>query len=80
MIYSKLLNCLQPNLAWWCFIMGQSAMQKDWFAVLKVRVTVWAHITNYDCFYTICWTADLFATKFNWMVHHHKLEYWPTSH
>ena len=28
---------------------------------------------RYDCFYHICWTADLFATKFTWMMHHRKL-------
>ena len=28
----------------WCIIMRQSVMQKDWFAVLKVTVTVRAHI------------------------------------
>ena len=36
------------------------------------RVTVRAHLIRYDCFYHMCWTADLFATRFNWMVHHHK--------
>ena len=49
-------------------------MQEDWFAVFKFRVTVRAGLIKYDCFYHICWTADLFATKFNWKVHHHKLE------
>ena len=32
-----------------------------------------AHIIKYDCFYQIYWTADLFAARFNWMVHCHKL-------
>ena len=41
---------------------------------LLVRVTVRAELNRYDCFHHICWTADLFATKFSWMVHHHKLE------
>ena len=39
-----------------------------------IKVTVRAHIIKYDCFYHIYWTADLSATKFNWMVHHQKLE------
>ena len=26
---------------------------------------------NYDCFFHICWTAELFATKFNSVVHHY---------
>ena len=46
--------------------MGQSVMQDDWFAVFKFRVTVKAHLIKYDCFCHICWTAYLFATKFNW--------------
>ena len=50
-------------------------MQEDWFAVFQFRVTVRAHLIKYDCFYHICGTADLFATRFNGMVHHHKLEY-----
>ena len=54
--------------------MDQSVMQEDWFAAFKFRVTVKAHLIRYDCFYHICWTADLFATRFNWIVHHHKLE------
>ena len=49
------------------------SLQEDWFAVFKFRVTMRAHLIRYDYFYHICWTADLF-TKFNWMVHHHKLE------
>ena len=53
---------------------GLNYHTKDWFAVFKFRVTVMAHLIRCDCFYHICWTADLFATKFNWMVHHHKLE------
>ena len=50
-------------------------MQEDWFAVLKVRVTVRAHLIKDVCFYCICQTVDLFVTRFNWMIHHHKLEY-----
>ena len=38
------------------------------------RVTVGSHIIKYYCFYHLCWTADLFATIFNWMVHQRKLE------
>ena len=53
--------------------MGQSVMQEDWFAVFKFRVTVRAIITKNNCFYHMYSTDDLFATKFNWMVHHHKL-------
>ena len=31
------------------------------------------HMIRCDCFYHIDSTADLFATKFNWMIQHHKL-------
>ena len=68
------LISLQPNWVWWAIVMDQSVMQEDWFAIFKVKVTVRAHIIRYDCFYHICWTSDLFVTKFIWMVHHHKLK------
>ena len=42
---------------------------------LQVKVTLRAHIIQYDCFYDIYWTADLLATKFNWLVHRHKLRH-----
>ena len=37
-ISSESLNCLLPNLVWWCIIMRQIVSQKDWFAVSKVKV------------------------------------------
>ena len=40
MISSESLNLLQSNLLWWCIIMSQIVFQKDWFEVLKVKVTV----------------------------------------
>ena len=67
----------EPSVTKLCMVMhhhGSEVMQDNWFAVFKVRVTVKADIIRYDCSYHICWTADLFATTFNWMVHHHKLE------
>ena len=48
-------------------------MQEGWFAVFN-RIITRAHIIKYDCFCHIYWTADVFATTFHWMVHHHKLE------
>ena len=36
--------------------------------VFKFRVTVRTHLIKYDCFYHICWTADLFGTKFGWYI------------
>ena len=53
--------------------MSQSVMQKDSFAVFKVKVTERAHVIRCVCFYHINWTADPLATKFNWMIHHPKL-------
>ena len=47
-------------------------MQKDWFAIFKVKVI--AYNQNYDSFCYICWTADPFATKLDLMVHCHKSE------
>ena len=37
-ISSKLPNILLPNLAFWCIIMNLSVMQKDWFAIFKVKI------------------------------------------
>ena len=75
MIPPQLPNLLTPNVVWWCIIMGQNVTQADWFAVFKFKVTARAHLIRYDCFCHVSWTADLLATKVNWMVHHHKLEW-----
>ena len=56
------------NLVWWCSITGQNIMQEDWFPVFRFRITVRAYFIKYDCFYHMCWTADLFATKFGWYI------------
>ena len=40
MISSEMLNLLLPNLVWWCIIISQNVLQKDWFAVFKVKVTI----------------------------------------
>ena len=44
MIPSELLNRLLPNLAWCWMIMSQIVLQKDWFAVFKIKVTAKGHI------------------------------------
>ena len=44
MVSSESLDLLLPNLVWWCIIMSQIAFQKDWFAVLKVKVTMKDHV------------------------------------
>ena len=54
----------------WCFIIGQSVLQENWFAVFKCK-SQWGW---YDFFYHSYRTADLFATKVYWMVHQRKLE------
>ena len=72
---SSTAELLEPTLVWWCIIMRQSVMQEDRFVIFKVKVIVRAHIIKCDCFHHIYWTADLFATNFNWMIHDRKLEY-----
>ena len=63
-----------------CLQVSPDVTASDWLGskhpltVFRFTVTVRAHLIKYDYFYHICWTADLFATKFNWMLHHHKLE------
>ena len=37
-------NDLSPNLVWLCSIMSHSIMQKNWFTVFNVKVTVRAYI------------------------------------
>ena len=37
-------NILSPNLVWLCSIISQSVMQKNWFIVFSVEVTVRAYI------------------------------------
>ena len=41
---SKPPNILFPNLVLWCIIMSLSVMQKDWFAIFKVRITARTHM------------------------------------
>ena len=43
-ISSEPLNCMQPNLVWWCIIMTQFVMQKGWVPIFKDKVTVQAQI------------------------------------
>ena len=43
-VSSELLNLVSPNVVWWCIIMGQSVMSKNWVAILKVKITVRAYI------------------------------------
>ena len=47
MISSKPPNILFPNLVLWSIIMSWRVMQKDLFAIFKVRVTARAHDQNF---------------------------------
>ena len=73
-IFSKSLNCMQPDLVWWCIIMIWSAMRKGRVPIFKVKVTVQAQILKKITFCRIFWTFEPFATKFSIVVHHHDLE------
>ena len=70
------INCWTfCNQTWYCDALSWArVMQEDLFAVFKFKVTVKTYIIKYNSFYHIYWTANLFATKFNLMVYHHKLE------
>ena len=59
MISSKLLNMLLPNLVLWCIIMSWNVMQKDWFAIFKVKVTARANmikIWQFLLYRLNCWS------------------------
>ena len=63
----------EPSVTKFALVMhhhGPECLARRLVCCLQVR----AHIVKYDCFYHICWTANLFAPTFKWMVHHHKLE------
>ena len=46
LISSESLNLLWQNLIWWCIIMSQNFMQKDWCANVKIKVTVKVYIVQ----------------------------------
>ena len=39
------LNHFLKNLVWWCIIMKQCVMRKNWFTIFNVKVTARAYIT-----------------------------------
>ena len=47
MVSSKPQSTLFPNFEFLCIIMSQSVMQKDWFAIFKVKVT-WLVVDYYQ--------------------------------
>ena len=46
LVSSKLPNVLLPTFELWCIIASQNVMQKDWFAIFKIKVTARAHDQN----------------------------------
>ena len=58
MISSKPPNILFPNLVLSCIIMSRSVMQKDWFAIFRVKVAARAHmikIWQFLLYLLNCW-------------------------
>ena len=59
MIFSKPSNILFSSLVLWFIIMSLSVMQKDWFAIFKVKVTARAHMIRIWQFllcFLNCWS------------------------
>ena len=49
-----------PNLVWWCIIMRRCVIQKNWFTILNVKVTVRAYIIKtwlFLLYLLICWSV-----------------------
>ena len=56
----ELLNHFLPNLVWWCIIMRRCVLQKNWFTIFNVKVTVRAYIIKILLFllYLLnCWSV-----------------------
>ena len=59
MISSKPPNKLFSNLVLWCIIISQSVIQRDWFAIFKVKVTARVHmieILQFLLYLLNCWS------------------------
>ena len=59
MIFSEPPNILCSNLELWFIVMSQGVMQKDWFAIFKVKVTARAHmikIWQFLLYLLNCWS------------------------
>ena len=50
-----------PNLIWWCVIMRQCVMRKNWFTIFNLKVTVRAYIIKISLFLLLnhlnCWSV-----------------------
>ena len=55
-------------------MMRWSVVQKDWFAIFKVKITARAYRSKYDCFCYILCDTGLFATRVCLIVQYRKLE------
>ena len=55
MISPEPLKLLHPHLEWWCIIMWQSAVRKDWCANFKVKVTMRVYIIQIWLFPLYLW-------------------------
>ena len=58
-ICSKPSSIWLRNLVLWCIIMSRSVMQKDWFAIFKIKVTARAHsitIWQFLLYPLKCWS------------------------
>ena len=62
------------NLVLWFIIMSQSVMQKDWFAIFKVKVTERAHMIKIWQFLLYLLNCLCFCYKLGLTVHYLKLE------
>ena len=56
---SWLINHFLPNLEWRCVIMRRCVMQKNWFTIFNVKITVRASIIKMWLFFSI----DIFGDK-----------------
>ena len=57
LISSRRRNIIKlPNLVLWCMIVSQSVMQKDWFAVFQVEITVKVQ----NCIESLCIVYHLY--------------------
>ena len=71
MISSESVNLLLPSLLRWWIIMSQIILQKDWFAVCMVKVTVNDHIIK--ILLSKIFSELLILLQLGFMVHYHKL-------
>ena len=70
----KPLNCMQPNLAWWCIIMTWSVLRKGWVPTFKVSQCGLRSSKN-NClpYLLIFWT---FCNQMWYIVMHHHEPEW----